>query len=435
MFNQQSIHIALLMWGCIFSLIAAFCTFMINNDHNVKEYVMFLLQLAAAILLGGDSLAWTFKGNPSELGYWMVRISNFVVFFFSDVVLLLFHAYVCTYLFQRKDGYGRHLKRVKWGYVIGGIALGLVVISQFTHLYYYFDNHNFYHRQSAYALSLFLPLTVMMIDLSFMIQYRKQMDRLVFASMLSYIVLPCLSSFILLFYYGISLINISISISVILMFIVSIIDRNNQLLKKEEAVNLRIDLMLSQVTPHFIFNALTTIQQLCVKNPVEAQETVKDFAVYLRGNIDSLSQKENILFSQELAHVKCYLAIEKKRFGERIQAEYNIQEENFVIPPLTLQPIVENAIKHGICKKREGGTVRIETRREGNTIFIIVSDDGVGFDQNQIIGENHFGIRNVQNRLQTLAGGNIKIESQVGKGTKVIITLEQGENNENYCSR
>lgn len=425
MFNQQSIHIALLMWGCIFSLIAAFCTFIINNDHELKENVMFFLQIASAILLGADSVAWAFKGNPSELGYWMVRISNFIVFFFSDVVLLLFHAYVCTYLFQRKDGYGRHLKRVKWGYVIGGIALSLVVISQFTHLYYYFDSHNFYHRQSAYTLSLFLPLMVMMIDLSFMIQYRKEMDRLVFISMLSYIVLPCLSSIILLFYYGMSLINISISISVILMFIVSIIDRNNRLLKKEEeAIDLRIELMISQVTPHFIFNALTTIQQLCVKDPVEAQKTVKDFAVYLRGNIDSLSQKENILFSQELEHVKCYLAIEKKRFGDRIQIEYNIQEENFLIPPLTLQPIVENAVKHGICKKRGGGTIKIETKREDHQILIIVSDDGVGFDQKQEIGNDHFGIRNIQKRLQTLVNGNIKIESQVGKGTKVIITLE-----------
>ena len=160
----------------------------------------------------------------------------------------------------------------------------------------------------------------MVIDFSLLIKYRDKLSKTMFISMLSYIVLPLISSIILIFYYGISLTNIAISISMIFMFISAMIEQSQELIKREkETADLKINLMISQVTPHFIFNTLTTIQQLCTKDPQEAKETIGDFSKYLRENIETLNGNELISFKNELEHVESYVKIEKKRFGNRIR--------------------------------------------------------------------------------------------------------------------
>lgn len=428
MFDRQSLHIALLMWGCVFSLIAALCMFMSKNFNREKRKWLLCMQLSCAVLLCSDAFAWGFRGRPGEAGRWVVYISNFLVFFFSEVVMLIYHEYVCCYLFSEHPEEKKRVKRVKLVYGICVFGMLMVVLSQFTHLYYYIDAQNFYHRNSLYWISLVIPVAAMILDLTLLIQYRRNVSSEILVSLISYVILPLLSLIALLFYYGISLSNIAICISMILMFVSAMVEQNRELARKQEEVaELKISLMLSQIKPHFIYNALTTIQRLCVKDPKMAQETVEEFAVYLRGNLSSLDRKTPIPFEKELEHVRCYLSIEEKRFGDRVKAEYDIQEENFMIPALTLQPVVENAVKHGLCKKEKGGTVRIHTERKQDNIYITITDDGAGFDPQKgaADGKSHVGINNVKNRLQSMCNGTLEIHSTPGKGTVAMITLPQ----------
>lgn len=438
MFDRQSIHIALLLWGCIFSLIAALCMFMSRNFDKDKRRWMLWMQVCCATLMLSDAMAWLFRGAAGMTGYWMVRISNFCVFALSDILLLLFHRYVCCYLFEN-DRQKKKNWRVIIVYFVGGLALLLVILSQFTHLYYYFDVENYYHRNPAYFVSLILPMIGMLLDMSLLIEYRKNINRDIFISMISYIALPLLAAVIMLFYYGISLINLAISISMILMFVVAMVEQNRNLASKEkEAADLRISMMLSQIAPHFIYNTLTAIRRMCVKDPEMAQETITEFADYLRGNLDSLNQREPIPFERELKHLKCYTSIEKKRFGDRLHVEYEINTEDFMLPALTVQPLVENAIKHGVCKKSGGGTVRIKTEERQGQIYITVSDDGVGFDPEAVEtdGENHVGLKNVASRLKTMSEGHMEIISEAGKGTRVVIVfpVKKGITYENHSN-
>lgn len=428
MFDRQSLHIALLMWGCIFSLIAALCMFMSKNFDKEKRRLILTLLLLTALLLGMDAATWDFRGDAGRTAYYMVRISNFFVFAVSDVILWFFHAYVCCCLFEKRKEQRKGIFRVKLVYAICMVGVLLVILSQFIHLYYYFDADNFYHRSGGYILSVLLPFAGMLLDFSLLIQYRKNVEKEILVSLISYILLPFVALIIQTFYYGISLINIAISISMILMFVVAMEEQNQNLARKEkEAADLKISLMLSQIAPHFVYNALTTIQQLCVKDPKMAQETVGEFAAYLRGNLDALNKEECIPFEKELQHVKHYLAIEKKRFGDRVNVIYDIQEEDFVLPPLTLQPIVENAVKHGICKKREGGTIHIHTEKTDHEVRIIVEDDGVGFDSGHLPedGRAHVGIKNVTDRLKSFGSGSLTVTGEPGKGTVAVITLPQ----------
>ncbi len=194
---------------------------------------------------------------------------------------------------------------------------------------------------------------------------------------------------------------------------------------KRELGELNTTLMISQIQPHFLYNALNTIKYMTKKDPKTAEQAIVKFSNYLRANMDSLTQKEPIDFTKELEHVKNYIDIEQLRFGERLKIAYDIEVENFTIPPLTIQPIVENAIKHGVNQKPEGGTVKISTSETETSFVVLVSDDGVGYDVNQILddGRSHVGITNIKKRLRTMLGATVTINSVMGEGTQVTITI------------
>ena len=206
--------------------------------------------------------------------------------------------------------------------------------------------------------------------------------------------------------------------------------REKQLKEKEK--NARIAVMLSQIQPHFLYNSLAVIKHLCIKDPQAAQETVVEFSEYLRGNIDSLIYNEPIPFEKELRHVEVYLKIEKKRFEDKINIVYDIQTQDFVIPTLTLQPIVENAVRHGITKTESGGTVTLRTEEAEKGYIITVTDNGTGFDSSELMPGSkaridtesiRVGIDSVRTRLAAMCNGTLDISSAPDAGTTVVITI------------
>ncbi len=194
---------------------------------------------------------------------------------------------------------------------------------------------------------------------------------------------------------------------------------------EQELTQSRISLMISQIQPHFLYNTLASIKALCMLDPNVAQETIDEFSEYLRGNLNSLTQMQPIPFSREMQHVKTYLAIEQKRFGEHIKIIYDIQYADFFIPALTLQPMVENAVRHGLTKKDEGGNLIIHTESTKEGALITITDNGTGFDPDRPCKEDrqHLGIKNVRGRLSAMCNGIMEIESCIGEGTTVTILI------------
>ena len=185
----------------------------------------------------------------------------------------------------------------------------------------------------------------------------------------------------------------------------------------------RIQIMVTQIQPHFLYNTIATFKALCRKDPEKAADVADKFGLYLRQNLDSLDVVGRIPFRRELEHTKLYADIEMARF-ENIRVEYEIADEDFTIPPLTLQPMVENAIRHGV-RIREKGIVRIITRRSQGYHEIIIADNGVGFDVDTLTeeGTRHIGIRNVRERIESMCGGTLEIDSISGTGTTVTIRI------------
>ena len=185
----------------------------------------------------------------------------------------------------------------------------------------------------------------------------------------------------------------------------------------------RVAIMLSQIQPHFIYNTLGTIERMCLKDPQKANELVRNFSLYLRGNFSELDSMTPIRFAEELKHVEHYVNIEKVRFPD-MNIEYDVGATEFVLPALSVQPLVENAIKHGLMRLETGGTVKIHSYETPTHFCVEVTDDGVGFDADAPIDEKkHVGLRNIRGRLKAMVNGALVLESKPGVGTKAMIMI------------
>jgi len=225
---------------------------------------------------------------------------------------------------------------------------------------------------------------------------------------------------------GTSLIGIGMVISIFIIF-VKIHEHLTEIAieqREQELTHSRISTLLSQLQPHFIYNSLTAINDLCSGNE-EAQEALVVFSDYLRVNMGALKQKMLVSFETELNHIKHYLYLEKLRFEERLQTVYDIRTTDFKVPILSIQPIVENAVSHGIFNKPGGGTVRIRTSESDTEYIITIVDDGIGFDSSllQCSDKSNSGIENVRNQLASMCNGTLTIFSKPGIGTRANIRI------------
>lgn len=197
----------------------------------------------------------------------------------------------------------------------------------------------------------------------------------------------------------------------------------------KELSEINMSLMLSQIQPHFLYNALNTIKYLTKKDPKSAESAIVSFSNYLRANMDSLSQREPVPFEDELNHIRNYAAIEMLRFEDRLNIVYDIRCTSFKLPALTIQPLVENAIKHGVNQKADGGTVTISSYEDKKNFYVCVVDDGVGYDIKTLPpnSRSHIGLANITSRLKFMLGADIRINSRLGYGTEVLITIPKNK--------
>ena len=430
--TSLQVFIALELWGSLFVILLAICIYFVGNRRVDEERWMLRLLLATGVLLSSDAFTWIFDKASGRGAYDALIISNFLVYIMGYEILRLFTRYVTCLL-----GPGPMANAV---YVIAHVGMLLTFINLFTHFMYYIDASNVYHRTNWFVLSQSLGL-IGTVCLGIHIFIRRQkLVNLRTLVLITYIVLPSLAMVIQSFYYGIPLLNIAISAALFLNLTVmllyqrrriseqaeELIASERKLIEERELINdMKIRLVLSQVKPHFLFNALNAIYYLIEKSPVQAQAAIDSFSDYLRGNMEALEHTALIPISQEMKHVKSYLRLEEMRFQDELEVIYDVKALNFDVPALSVEPIVENAVKHGIGQNENGGYVKISTDETEAGYEIKVEDNGAGFNVGDIgnDGRLHVGIANVRTRLESMAKGTLTIESEIGKGTCATIFI------------
>lgn len=431
---------ALELWGSLFCLIAAFSIDRGKTVEKRENIQLGYLLLMNTIILVFDMFAVTYNGEPGDVSRIVLRVANFGLFFTLYLLEIYFLAYLKAVIVNNGGVFSPSFKYL--GMLLMVISIVILVFDQYTHRVYFFDDDNVYHRGESYVLALIPVFACFALILFIVFYYRKYISRLQFFALLVYLSFPVCSAVIMAVTGEVSsIINISITISLMLMYLFYEIEKNQRMLKQaedlveyERANNQFKNYMLwTQIQPHFIYNNLNVIQFLCKKNPELAAEAVVNLSAFLRSYIDAYDMDVCIPISEELEIINHYLYMQKLRYGDKLEIEIAVDNENFSVPPLSVETLVENAVRHGVAKKTEGGRVSIRVYENENEYLTKVEDNGVGFDSAELEGDdgkNHVGLKNTNSRLKFMINGYLEVESQVGMGCRAIVHVPKGNRNE-----
>ena len=407
-----AVNIALDLLGAVIALIVFVSCLTEHIKKRAKSKTFLVILASTIVVLVADAISGACIGSP--------QLATLTIIFktAADCVACVVIVCIMRYLQETIFLKNRATKALLYIFVV---LSAISVAASIANAYYGFAfsiNGSGYvvNGPHLYITRLFSVIALVSIALSCLFVRGIKLHNRLFS--LTYPLFPLVGA-VIDYFSDFSMMNIGYLISVILIY-------TNIYLQTRRAIQeQRTQIMISQINPHFMYNTLTTVASLCEISPKEAQELIVDFSTYLRRNINTLQTNQLISFEEELKHVECYLKIEKARFKDRVNVVYSIQSESFLLPALTVQPLVENAIKHGITKKVEGGTVRISTYSTDKEYVIEIKDDGVGFDVGTDGGDinDHVGISNVRDRLRSMCRGTLTVKSKRGVGTRVTVTI------------
>lgn len=399
-----------------------------DTDRKKTFIISFIFLLVSNIIMQlGETGIWIFEGSTDNIVLLYLSALTSLVFNF---VLSSSYIYCLTYFIREKTSIS--LIPARMVLVICTIFILLLFIALPYGWFFSFDENGKIVYGFLYDFVTLSGVLFAIFEMLFVLRYCKVLTLRGTLILISFSILPMFLSIAMQFLWYPTPEYLSITLSLVIMYVLfhgettrQLAEKNLQLAQQEtQLTENRISIMLSQIQPHFLYNMLTTIMYLCRTDPEEAEKTVGQFSRYLRANMDSLTLKQCIPFEKEMSHVKTYLLLEKKRFGDKLNVEYNITNKDFMLPSLTIQPIIENAVKYGMRKKKEL-KIQLKTYSDDNNYYIEIIDNGKGFDVNEEKndGKSHIGIKNVRNRLEMMRGGDLTIDSVPDEGTKVIIKL------------
>lgn len=355
------------------------------------------------------------------------KVNEFVIAFYTifyimnNVEVLLLFWYARNYI-KIDSQSGKVLSILNRS--LFGLFVLLDIINIFTGIFFTAEN-GVYQRSKTMIISQGYQAIMFALIIVMAVTNKKLCVREKVA-FCAYCLLPLVAIELQNIYKGYAIAYASIIVAIEILFLFLSVQNSIDLAKEEQKnKDAQVKLMLSQIQPHFMYNSLSAISTLITIDPNKAQEALDNFTAYLRANLSSISETRLIPFEDELKHIKTYIALEKMRFNDRINIIYDIQAQNFSVPPLTIQPLVENAIKHGILKKLEGGTIQIKTREVSEANIVEIIDDGVGFNMEDVDFKSniHFGMNNIKYRLNTMCSADVVVESEIGKGTKIRVVF------------
>ncbi len=416
---MAEINIALECFGSILTLILLGSLLLHGDRSNPSTRLFVGMLLVNLVSLWADAWAWYWNGTEYVVWNWL---GNFLQYLSGYVLLFLY----CQYLLVRASLWTTcpWIRRSVSALCLLGI--GLTVLTQFTGLFYTITPEHLCLRGEGFWLSQAIGLVALALVGGVMGLHRKGQAREERELLPAYVLLPMGILAAELLWTEITLLGIGATLTLVLVFVNVQLQRDRRLRAQDkELAEKKIAIMLSQIQPHFLYNILGSIEWLCETNPQKAQEATDELARFLRGNMDSLQSTRVIPASRELEHVRCYLNLERIRFGAHLRVEYAIETSDFFLPALSLQPLVENAVRHGVTKREEGGTIWISARETEESYQVTIRDDGVGFDPVRVRGDGreHVGIENVRSRLTAQCGGTLCIASQEGVGTVAQVRI------------
>ena len=383
-----------------------------KDENNLLVFIVFTI-IHFATYLTFTFIKINYTSNPLIIGFYTT------FFIMNNVELLLLFNFTISYV-QLKEKTKKALYLIN--IVIFSLFVVLDIVNIFTHMFFYADNGVYTRTKLMFLSQIYQFIAFVLVFV--ITAFNKKLNNTEKIAFAVYCILPVIAIIVQYLLPGYAIAYLSIIFAIEILFLFVNMMKNIKLANEEKRTKeAEVKLMVSQIQPHFIYNTLSSISTLIKIDPEKAQKCLDEFTEYLRANLTSISETNLIGFEKELKHIETYLFLEKMRFAERLNYVFDIKTKDFFVPPLSVQPLVENAVKHGILKKVEGGTITLKTYEDEKAYIVEIIDDGIGFDvdDKSLKTNDHVGLNNVRYRISTMTNGELTVESKIDKGTKVMI--------------
>lgn len=423
----RDINISVELWSMAFCAVGIVCCLLLLRAGGRKR-VLIIVGLALELVAAGcDAMAGMFRGQEGQLAWAATHVGNTVSFVACFFMLATLTSYLCLRIEDAGGPRHRHWEVAVWALaaIMGTLTVGGVHFS--------IDAANVYHRSAGYWMVPAYVVAVNGVNTALALHARRQLGPIALACILFYTLAPVAAAIAQAIFYGIDLVIVAAVLGFVVIFMEmqahtynTLVGQTEELARaREQAANDRIAATVSQIQPHFLFNTLDTIYVLAGEDPDAARKAIAAFSRYLSTNLESLNRAEPVPIETEMEHVRTYLELERTTDPDRVAYRLDVQAVGFMVPALSVQTLAENAVKHGIGAKVEGGTVRIRTRELPGEFTVEVSDNGVGFDPDALPadGKAHIGIENTRARLAAMCGGSLEVASMREAGTRAVIHI------------
>ena len=419
----SALNIAFSFAGMAIALLGLIQSFTSRKIEGWNRRFFIFLFLIMNLYIGSEmvysiSTAMGIQGN--------VRVSQTAMFFqsfFSSLLMQMMALLLRHFIWDNSsDRHGKHIYIHTVG-LLWSIYVGILSMTLFNDRIYYFTPDNVYHRGPYYVLLMVPPMIIMTIIFIELLKRKNDLTGKQFCAMLTYILIAVVCVPVQIMFQGIMVIVLGTSVAGIIMFILLMSEQVDMSIKKSEKLaDLRVQLLTLQMSPHFICNTLLSIYYLCDDDKDKAQKTILDFTDYLRKNYTAMTKDTIVPFSDELEHARAYAAVEKVRYEDMLDVVFDIKDEDFMLPPLTLQPLVENSVKHGIDPA--GNVLNILVRAERSEEGYVVTVEDNGSDKGRSGPEGtHVAVKNITNRLKMMCNGSLELIKKDGGGAVVRIMI------------
>ena len=421
MLQIQSFRIAFETGATLFAVIAAISVFSTRSFRRRPAVTLtWMLALDAVMNIVDITMNWT-EGTRSGL---LDRILPMIMYLcaFLFIYFTLQHAVSAIHVRE-----GREDKKLT---ALSGIAAAAGMITNLAS--WSIPSFRLFEVQNGhFVIHLILGLiaeTALLPILLQALRNRKSLRRSEFIMLLSIYCLMSAGFLLQMVFQNFLSVLIAYALSLILIVLTHQMGFSKDNLDRErELAKMQMQLYTRQIQPHFIYNSLSAIRS-SLPEESQARESLNHFAGFMRGSVDLLTAEGCIKAGREFATVRDYLYMEKLRFEDALTVKMDIRDEDFELPPFTVQTLVENAVRYGIRENPKGrGTLEIRSYRDGMAHIIEVRDDGVGFDPGELKDEKddraHIGLENIRKRLEVMCSGTFLIDSAPGKGTLATVKI------------
>ena len=427
MLSLQFILISVDLWGAFFCLIAVFSILIGKTADKKSSRWLIALIVCLMLLLISDVITRLNAETVTVRNAAVIRAAVYFTYFFGFLEMPLAAEYLTCLIENRSGIEGILWKYIEW--VFFGVGVGVITVNLFNGFMYSFDNEGVYRPQPLSILPGVIIMIGVIISVGVVMRFIKYLVKFEKAAFVAFLLLPFAAIGFNLFRSDISLVMPAFTVSVLMLyFSYEFSSREYRIELERDLADRQITMFCRQIQPHFIFNSLALIKYQCRTAPETAIDTIDEFSDYLRDSTDLMNSTECVSAERELDLVRHYISLQKLRF-EDVDYRVQIDDTDFMIPPFAIQTLVENSITHGLRGQTGPNPyIIVKTYKNRAQHMIEIEDNGAGFDAKELENKTdagHVGLLNTEERIRLMCGGSMKIESEIGKGTKVTVTIPE----------